>query len=335
MNNEIRINRAILQIIDNSGGLSIVSDKAMVLTSEIDEYISKHLQKCFSDIDVKNTKFKDDHNNEFLSIVKSFKQDDSFLITSKKIAGLYMDIINQGTTVPSGDLIIVDFMCDNEMYLGLLKLNYKNSFIHFVESNDGIRNTIVNQICALPLETQKLDEFALIKLSDDSIKVKEKKYEVNGVKEYYLTKFILNTDSAFSDKTVVDIVEKAGKRVIQTEYDNDVSKLNTFKKVVSDGYAMTNEINLEKIADATFDDENGRNIFKQEIAKAGIYEGKIKISPNAEKRIMKKHKLVTDSGIEISIPTSFLADDSIVEFVNNINGTISIVIKDIEILSNK
>lgn len=329
MGNNITLKRAVLHILDNSGGVSVVSDKAISMSLEIGDYLSKHISKCFSDIDVKHTEFIEESHNQFLSIVKDFNQSNDLVNTSKMIAKKFIDLMINGTTISSGDLLVVDFINEGITYLGVLKFNYKFSYIHYVESEDGIMNTIIKQPCTLPIETQKLDEFIMVDLSDYSLKVKEKKYEVNGVKENYITKYILDSKAVISDKEVVDLVEKTARKVIQDEYNNDVGKIHTFKKVLLDDYAMTNEIDLENIAHKTFQDETGKKAFREGIQSAGIQEKKIKVSPNAEKRIMKKQKLVTDTGIEINIPSSLLSDQELIEFINNVDGSISIMLKNI------
>ncbi|MFZ7120353.1 MAG: nucleoid-associated protein [Eubacteriaceae bacterium] len=335
MTNEVSIIGSILHILDNSGGISIISDKTISSSSDIDDYLEKHLKKCFYDIEVKNTVFENEMENEFLSLAKNFIKNDNFLETSKKIAKKFIDFMINGTKIPSGDLIIVNFIYEENTYLGILKFNYKNSYVHYVDSDDGIQNIIVKQPCSLPLETQKLDEFVIINLADFKLIVKEKKYEINGKKEKYLSKYILNSKIVISDKEVVDIVEKTARNLIRNEYDDDVTKLSTFRRVISDDFQMANEIDIENIANITFENENTKNSFKEKIQKAGIQDNKIKISPNIEKKIVKKQKIVTDSGIEISIPSNCLMDNEKVEFVNNIDGTISIVIKNIEDLRNK
>lgn len=335
MSEEILMKRAILHILDHSGGISILSDKIISMSSEIEEYLSKHLKKCFSDIEVKNTIFLNESTNGFLSILESFAENDDILEASTGIAKRFIDIMIDGNNIPSGDLIIVDFMYNNTRYLGILKFNYKDSYIHYVESDDGVRNTIVKQPSSLPLETQKLDEFILVNLSEFTLKVKEKIYEMNGVKENYITKYILEAQEMISDKEVVDLVEKSARKIIREEYDNDLNKLNTFKKVITNDFATANHIDLDNIANTTFEDEDGKNAFKEEVQKFGIQEKRIKISPNAEKRITKKQKLVTDTGIEINIPSTCLSDSNVVEFVNNVDGTISIIIKNIGIINNK
>jgi hypothetical protein len=334
MESDMTIRKAILHILDNTGGVSVVSDKELILSTEIDEYISKHLDKCFLDIDVKNTVFVQE-DNYFLETVKSYINDRDFIKLSKKIAEDFISTMDVGSEIPSADLVVTDFLMDNVLFLGILKFNYKKSYIHFVETEDGVRNTIVRQPCALPLETQKLEEFAIINLNDLSVKIKERSYEIKGDKTLYISRQILKSKSAISEKGVVDIVEKTVKKIVRDSYDNDLSKYNSFKNTITEDYINNQEINLENIAKSTFEDESGRQAFKEEIEKTGLSGKNIKISHNAEKRVLRKQKLVTDTGIEINIPASYLNDKSIVEFINNTDGTISITIKNIVNVDNK
>ena len=335
MSEEVTIKRAILHIIDNMGGISVISDKTIDLSYDIQEYLTKHIKKCFTDIETKKTMFENETPNNFLSTVENFTKEEDFLTMSKQIANLFINFITNGTSIPSCDLLIVDFVCNSVTYLGILKFNYKYGYIHHVEAEDGICNTIIKQPCCLPLESQKLDEFVIVNLLDFSLIVKERKYEINGIKENYITTYLLKSKLVKSDKEIVDIVEKTAHAIIQEEYNGDIDKLNTFRKVIADDFTNNNEIDLVNIAEATFDDTAGKTAFKQGIEKAGIQESKIKISPYAEKRIIKKHKLITDNGIEISIPSTYVGDSDVVEFINNVNGTISIMIKNVEKFNNK
>ena len=88
---------------------------------------------------------------------------------------------------------------------------------------------------------------------------------------------------------------------------------------------------MDSIAQATFgDDFTVKERFREEAAKKGLTQRKVEVSDNIESKIFKKQKFVTDSGIELSIPTDYLMREDIVEFRNNPDGTISVEIKNIE-----
>lgn len=70
----------------------------------------------------------------------------------------------------------MDFNIEHETYLGIFKFNYKQGYIHYVNTDNGLTNDILVQpTCVLPTESQKLDEFILINLANDEVLIKEKR----------------------------------------------------------------------------------------------------------------------------------------------------------------
>lgn len=325
---EINIEKAMLHILDNDGGTSIVSEKNIVLEEELADFIEKHLKKSFEDIDGKETQWET-RDNELYDELVQFKRTQDFIRINQDIAGRFLKVFDLGSDVPSADLLIVVFRKDQIPYLGVLKFNYRNSYIHHVETEDGVRATIVKQPYALPLETQKLEEYVLMDLFDDQLKIKERKFTIAGEKRFYISEMIVKSKSSLSEKSSIDIVEKSAKKLIAQEYGNDLEKWSDFKDTLSEDYINNQEINIDRIAEKTFKDQDGKAAFKEEVEKYGLVDGQIKLGANAEKRVLRKHKIVTETGIEISIPPSFLKDKEMIEFQNNRDGSVSILIKNI------
>ncbi|MGL4265848.1 MAG: nucleoid-associated protein, partial [Weissella cibaria] len=104
-----------------------------------------------------------------------------------------------------------------------------------------------------------------------------------------------------------------------------------FDSVQEDG-----QINTADIAEAVFKGNISAKQAYQEVIADKEIETEIAV-PNVE-RYEKKYRLQRfklDSGIEIAIPMDIYQDRSKVEFVNNPDGTMSLVIKDIESIVNK
>lgn len=93
--------------------------------------------------------------------------------------------------IPSADLLCCIFEEEGKEHLAILKLNYKSAFTHWVNNyEEGNVNTIISHKTLLPLESQRVEECALIDLSDYSLRVLEKKYEINGEKNFILASII-------------------------------------------------------------------------------------------------------------------------------------------------
>lgn len=328
---DIHVKRAILHILDTNAGIPVLSDSLLGLPIGIQEYLYKHLTKAMKDPDIKRTGFMEPPSF-FCELVNHFQKDsESFIEISQQMANLFYEFMLENVGVPSADLLVTEFTGDDEPYLGILKMNYKHSYIHFVDHDEGRLNDILRQPCSLPTEGQKLDEFILVNLKDKQILLKEKKFEIDDKKEYYLSNRLIMCEDVLSEKQSFEIVEKTVKKIIANEYNGDIEKLNTVKRVIADDYEADSVIDMDSIAEATFgNDITVREKFREETAKKGLTRQKVPVSDNLESRIFRKQKFVTDSGIELSIPTDYLMREDIVEFRNNPDGTISVEIKNIE-----
>ncbi|MEG0074366.1 MAG: nucleoid-associated protein [Eubacterium sp.] len=336
MDFEIRVNRAILHILDTNAGMVVLSDVLLGLPIGIQEYLNKHIIKAFKDSDIKRTRFSEPES-EFCKLVRNYTSDhETFISVSQGIATILYDFMFENVTVPSADLMVIDFICNGEIYLGILKMNYKHSYIHFVDHEDGHLNDILRQPCSLPTENQRLDEFILVHLPTEQILLKEKKYEINEKKEYYLSNHILGCEDVLSEKQTFDIIEKTVKQIIVDEYNGDVEKLGTAKRAIADDYDAGQELDLENIAEMTFGvDTLVKERFREAVEKKGLVQAKVPVSANLESKIFKKQKFTTDSGIELSMPTEYLMREDMIVFKNNLDGTISVEIKNIEGLKSK
>ena len=94
---------------------------------------------------------------------------------SCRIAGVLFDYMHAHTTIPGADLAVVDFTRDGAPWLGILKLNYKNGYTHYTETVEGAPvNSIIQQRACLPTQSGKVEEGALVNLTDYSMRLLER-----------------------------------------------------------------------------------------------------------------------------------------------------------------
>ena len=331
MDTEIHVKRAILHILDTNAGIPVLSETLLGIPLGIQEYLCKHLSRAMKDPEIKRTQFTDPEGAFCQSFERYKKDAESLVAVSQDMARQFFDYMLEHVEVPPADLVVVEFTGDNDPYLGVLKMNYKHSYIHYVDHDGGMLNDILRQPCCLPTESQRLDEFVIINVHTRGIFLKEKKYEIDGHRAYYLSEEIVRCREALSEKQTFDIVEKTAKRLIAREYNSDIGKLNAVKQVMAEDYEAGSAIDIGNIARTAFgNDTSVGEKFREEVAKRGVVEEKVPVTDNIEHKIFKKQKFVTDSGIEIAIPTDYLTREDIVEFKNNPDGTVSVVIKNIE-----
>ena len=124
---------------------------------------------------------------------------------------------------------------------------------------------------------------------------------------------------------------------IEENFENKLEALSFAKTNIAKSIDHTSTIRVNDVLDETFADhepikEACRAVFEEQ----GITEEAIEV-PQASKVAKKytSHKLKTNTGIEIKLPTEMLSDPSKVEFINNPDGTTEVRIKNIGTLINK
>lgn len=337
MIDEINIEKIILHILDPSVGLPVFSEEEHPYSGEIIEFMKLHIENIFNDINIKKSFFEDENNKVKSLCLDISNNNDLFIEKTKEFGGMMYNILSQNVDIPPCDLICSLFKGDGKEYLGFFIFNYKTSYIHYVEELEtGRLNRVVKQSTTLPNINQKIDEFFIIDLEDYSIFLKEKKYEINGEKEHYLSKYLLKSIDVLSEKGKIDIVNKVSKKIVKDYYDDDVVKLAEIKTAMVESVEQTNAVDVDYIKTQVFKNNiDIQNLYEEEIEKKGLVDKTINVDENLIKKIPKTQKLVLDNGIEIKLPIEYLNGSDTVEFLNNADGTISVLLKNIRGIEGK
>jgi hypothetical protein len=225
------------------------------MTVTVKEYVEKHVERSIKDPEIKRTVFRT--GSPFKDRIIDYKNNPHELVRiSSEISQLFFEYMQENIEIPSADLVFVDFNVEHETYLGIFKFNYKQGYIHYVNTDKGLTNDILVQPCVLPTESQKLDEFILVNLACDEVLIKEKKYPINNEKDYYISTQLVFCEPAMSEKEAYDIIDKTVKEVIVREYGGDYQKLNAAKTVLADDYETESEIDVDNLAKTVFDGDS-------------------------------------------------------------------------------
>ena len=192
---EIILRKGIVHILDGELGYPVYSEQQLDITPDLNEFFTGHIFKIMSGDDMKKCYF-DEESSDIYKLLKDFSEDD-FIDFSKDITKRLYDIMNSNLAIPSADLAVLSFSLHSVMYLAILKMNYKESFVHMTQAEEsGNVNSIIKYRSTLPASSSKLSEAVIINLGDYTVNIIEKKYEVNGEKCNYLStkwSYILKT----------------------------------------------------------------------------------------------------------------------------------------------
>jgi hypothetical protein len=329
--NNVEIKKLVMHILDTSLHMPVLSVREHPEDEEIEDYIEKHILKALKDDNLKTASFQDGYNRVRELCTSMVYNEEEFIASSHEIAGILFDIMQKNIDIPTGDLVCCLFELDGVAHLGILKFNYRPSYIHYVQaSQEGNVNSIIKQKTALPVETQKLDECAIISLRDLGIKLLEKKYDVNGEKEFYFSNIFLNCSSEVSDKQKVKLFKKATEDFNKKYFDDDHNVSAELKRAAAESIERNDAIDIVGVAETVFSQNPEiKTAYIEHVEKSGLKDRTISANDGVIEKNFSKQKLKTDTGIEISIPVGYYKDAGKIEFINNPDGTISILIKNV------
>ena len=171
-----------------------------------------------------------------------------------------------------------------------------------------------------------------------AVYVIEKKYEVNGEKTNYFSFLFLKCSSHLSHKSKLSIVTKAVESVQKEGYDETerFAKQMEAKSIIQEEIVENGGFTVEEIAEKIFEEKPELKVaFQDKMEKYDMV--KEEIQPQSENTVRKyqSQHLYTDTGIEIKIPMEQYKNPKSVEFITNPDGTVSVLIKNIEHLEAK
>ena len=329
---EIRIKKAIVHILDSTIGMPVLSDVELDFGSEFADFLKEHIAKISSGDDGKSCQFYKEESEVYRMLTQY--SDDFFVDVSKDMADFLYSIMNSNIDIAPADLIVVRFRYGEEEYLGLLKMNYKSLYTHrtLASEEGGNTNEIIRHKSILPPESQRLSEAAIIGLSDLSVQVVERKYDVNGEKTNYFSYLFLKCSGRMSHKSKLSIVTKAVEAVQKDGY-GDLGQYEAqmkAKRIIQEELEERGGFVVEEIAEKIFEEKPElKTAFQDKMEKYDMVKEEVLPQSEATTRKYQKQHLFTDTGIEIKIPMEQYKNPGSVEFITNPDGTVSVLIKNI------
>ena len=326
---EIIIHQAILHVLDTTLDAPVLSGGGMELTAEKTAYLQNHIEKLLASDEIRQCRPLPDS-----AFRNELEHNQDFIDLSCRIAGVLFDYMHAHTTIPGADLAVVDFTRDGAPWLGILKLNYKNGYTHYTETVEGAPvNSIIQQRACLPTQSGKVEEGALVNLTDYSMRLLEKKYDIDGHKEFYLSSVVFQYAQAEPEKKKLQAIQEAAAQAVKDAYEDEPHADAQVAMLIANQAADNdNQVSVEQVrqqlaeeyplAAVPFDDYVEKSEVLEEAA------APVTVTP-ARIRRMESRSIRTANGIEVKIPTELLNFDSELEFLHDPDGSVSLLIKNV------
>ncbi len=343
---DIVIRKAILHILDTNRGECILSNTLLDPGPDLHDFIRNHIYKIVSSDDTKNCEFNPEASPIY-SILETWDESDdaSFIETSQAIANKLYIAMGEGLDIPAADLLFVTFQAEGTIYLALLKMNYKESYTHEITASDSedtnlnsndsnipvINTGIVKSRALLPSATSRIPEAVIINLSDYHIKLLEKRYEINGEKAYYLSENFLICHTNIPPKKKLNILTRVINN-ISNKYDGaDLKTKMDTKSALQKEYVDRKSFDVEEIGNKLFGKSpEKKSEFDEKMEQYDLQYDNFTVTNENTVKKLEKQVMVTDSGIEISIPMETYNKLANFEVQTDVTGKSTIIIRNID-----
>lgn len=333
---EIIIRKAIIHILDSTVGMPVLSDTLLELGEDLSDFFRGHIYKIATSDDIKKCYF----NKEESFVYQKLEQfeESNLILFSQEICRFLYEIMNQNISIVPADMAVITYQWNSTLHLAFLKMNYKDSYVHFTAANEsfGNSNDIMKQTATLPAAGSKLTEAVLINMNDLSVQLVEKKYDINGTKRNYFSELFLQCYTNMSSKTKLNLVTKAVEQINKKYFEDDFNKKMEVKSMIQDEIVEKGALQVKEIGERIYGDiPEIQEEFTEKLEKYHLEEEEVKPKNKQTIKKLEKQFLTTDTGIEINIPMEEYKNKENIEFITNLDGTISVLIKNINHIISK
>ena len=302
----VRLNKAVLHVLDLDSAVSVLSKAELDLEEKpVKSYVQSICRKALGSTDCRHGNFGTD-NALATKVSRYLHGADEFVPLTAEMASFVFGEIQRADGAKSTDMLVADFMDgDDTRYLGLFLLEGKKAFVHDVsQAGSMVSCDIVRRYGVLPAATQKLASWAIARA--DNLEI--------------------------SYDCVTEIVEQ----VAEEHGANAALALSKAKAYVAEQVDEQDSFSRDGLAEKVFEDsEPARKAFETAAEVRHLPE-RVAVDRRAvaQKRV-RCHRIVTDTGIEVSFPAEYGDDPEFIQFSTEENGLISIELKNIGSIENK
>ena len=247
------------------------------------------------------------------------------------------DIMNHCDEPESADVLIVTFRDDEDVpFAAILMLDNKTAYTHQILDDEGeVYNKVIKHYAILPGATQKAEAYALINMQDFSVRFVDVKRKMNGEDLQLLPDRLLQCTAIISSKEAVKQVNKIAVKVAEDHGASTVEALSKAKSYLAENAEEAESFSPKALGDTVFaDSPQLKEAFEKQVEEAQLPDD-VAIEREYAQKAGAKHKIKTDTGIEITFPSEYIENTDYFQIINNPDGTLSIELKNIVTITNK
>lgn len=329
---DILLEKAILHVVDAHADEAIITPTALDITEDVEEFVRKHVLKSLNDDETMTCRFLSDEVEVAKTVREILNTGEGFVEKSQALTERMFKRIHH-TDIPSGDMLFVQFIAEDQRCYGLMKLDYQQSFMHNITFKDeNLCIDLVSQEVGLPGLGQRLKKCAFFtKAPEDQIEmiVLDKKQKIEDAQQQYFVEdyleAVLITDDTERTRKFKSTVEKWTQKNLKEQIDvaNDV------RDHINETLLSSPSIQVDALAERIFSEQpTMKESFKEAVEGAGYRSGsEFEVDKTWVEKKMKSKQIKTDTGVVIRGEFDFFKDTQRFTVKTNGDGTVDYIIK--------
>ncbi|MGT2911113.1 nucleoid-associated protein [Streptococcus cameli] len=322
---DIYIKQAILHQFSPEDTELQLSSSLLTITAKIEEYLRKKIERVYSD-EAKTGQLAVD--SPFLEMISQ-----DLIAASHQIAQLWKEEFLVSENQKTNDLLFILFEKNGKENVAFLRIALRENLVHIADNSDSPLKLTQNN---LPSAGAAPDEAIVVELASRKYHLIEKRIKYNGAFLNYFSENVLQDQPTISPKKSIQAIEKTAQKIADNFQQDDFQFQSKVKSAIFSTLEEEGELSPEKLANQLFDQNlTARLTFVDQLKE--VVPETISFQEIDSSRQLKKfenQKLSLSNGIELIVPNTIYQDAESVEFIQNENGTYSILIKNIEDIKN-
>ena|GEM_PF-925553 len=329
----LEIISAVMHIIDGKRKQTVISDAALDLEEPMTEkYVKRYVNRVRKDTHASPGVFREE-STFWQELDRYFHQEQTLVrFSSSAIQSLIDHCLND--SFYSCACLFVDYRVDDVPYLAVILLPEQEAVTYYADISTGsLRSSIRFGTPVLPSLSKPVTNFAVIDMLKGEILCADEDKQAEGRR--MITDVLLQADKGTNSREVVDSVKSIACEVAEEFNENPTVLLSRVKNYIADTVQEGMPLRPQTLAEEIFEE-------RPEMAKVFLKKADVQTLPKeievpkaAVTASLKKQKLTTDTGIEITVPAEYFRDEQYIAFKTHPDGTTSIEIRHIGKITNK
>ena len=326
MESTIIINKTIMHMCDLEHRKTVLSDNLIEQNEESLEYFKKKLCKAVNSSSKKEIVVGSMH--ELLVRSKNMtNNDDTFIEETREITKKIYQLATQIEMMPNFNIVVYDCYIDGCRFIYILKLNYK--LVPCTSIQDNMVKLTYKQM--IPNAGSAIEEAIIIDCENSKLYLIEKKFEIDGKKDFYLNPQWIKGECLLSDKDKLKLAKKVVKKIDSIYQVTNNTALPEMKRLIQEKRINNESINaIDLVKTVLKDDYQAEEESESMLRDLGISENDTIESVDGKLDLCK---IKINDNIVITMPVEDYISGDFIRKTKKEDGTfeVSIVAQDLKV----